>query len=148
MDPEVTYRELVEAIQCGDWATARERAVDLQAWLRRGGFYPPDQSQADVDANLRLVLVLTSAPKFRLGRIVITSAAAEAIETAEVSQALARHVAGDWGDLDEQDRRENELSLQQGFRLLSAYHTLGKTKFWIITEADRSATTVLLPSDY
>jgi len=61
---------------------------------------------------------------------------------------LVRHIAGDWGDVDEHDYRENELSLIQGFRLLSAYTLKTGTKIWIITEADRSATTVLLPEEY
>ena len=61
---------------------------------------------------------------------------------------LVRHIAGDWGDVDEDDRRENELSLQHGFRLLSAYTLNSGTKIWIITEADRSVTTVLLPEEY
>jgi hypothetical protein len=61
---------------------------------------------------------------------------------------LARHIAEDWGDLDEDDRRENELSLIHGLRLLSAYTLNSGTKIWIITEADRSATTVLLPEEY
>ncbi len=62
--------------------------------------------------------------------------------------ATIRHAAGDWGDVDEHDRRENEQSLDHGFRLFSVYHAADGTKFWIITEADRSATTVLLPEDY
>ena len=61
---------------------------------------------------------------------------------------LVRHIAGDWGDVDEHDRRENELSLIHGFRLLSAYTLYSGTKIWIITEADRSVTTVLLPEEY
>jgi hypothetical protein len=55
---------------------------------------------------------------------------------------------GDWGDVNEQDRQENELSLQKGFRLFSVYHSTQGVKFWIITEANRSATTVLLPQEY
>jgi len=61
---------------------------------------------------------------------------------------LVRHIAGDWGDVDEHDRRENELSLIHGLRLLSAYTLSSGTKIWVITEADRSATTVLLPEEY
>lgn len=86
--------------------------------------------------------------KFPLGRTVITRTALATLTTEDVQTALGRHVAGDWGDVDENDRRENELSLGQGFRLLSVYHGQNGTKFWIITEADRSATTVLLPEDY
>ena len=62
---------------------------------------------------------------------------------------MQRHVTGDWGELSEEDRRENELSVKEGFRILSAYK-LPRTgvKLWIITEADRSATTLLLPDEY
>jgi hypothetical protein len=61
---------------------------------------------------------------------------------------LRRHVSTDWGELSEEDVRENELSLREGFRLLSAYQTAKGQKIWIITEADRGATTILLPSEY
>jgi len=89
-------------------------------------------------------------PKFRLGQIVATPGALDALLTAGQTPGffLRRHVSGDWGELDEEDRRENELSVVQGFRLLSAYTLSSGTKIWIITEADRSATTLLLPSEY
>ena len=66
----------------------------------------------------------------------------------DVAGGLVRHLSGDWGDVCEQDRKENEFSLKEGFRLLSVYRDTDGTKFWIITEADRSATTVLLPEDH
>jgi len=88
--------------------------------------------------------------RFPLGRIVATPGAlialAEAGQTPQ--EFIRRHEMGDWGDLDEEDRRENERSLEDGCRLLSAYHVRDGTKIWIITEADRSATTLLLPSEY
>ena len=87
-------------------------------------------------------------PKFPLGQVVITPAAQSAIPDVEVRTALNRHVAGDWGDLGEADKAENELSLKEGFRLLSSYCASDGTKFWIISEADRSVTTILLPDDY
>jgi hypothetical protein len=87
-------------------------------------------------------------PKFFLGQVVITPAAKHAILDSEVRTALDRHIAGDWGDLCEADKAENELSLKEGFRLLSSYRAIDGTKFWIITEADRSVTTILLPDDY
>lgn len=65
-----------------------------------------------------------------------------------VIESLNRHGQEDWGDLCEEDRRENDLSLNEGFRLLSAYERYGFPKIWIITEADRSATTVLFPDEY
>lgn len=88
--------------------------------------------------------------RFPLGRIVATPGAIVALEESGDSPAalLKRHVTGDWGELDEEDRRENELSVARGFRLLSAYALSTGTKIWVITEADRSATTLLLPSEY
>ena len=89
-----------------------------------------------------------SERKFPLGQVVITANARDSLHPGDIPRALSRHAAGDWGELDEHDQRENELSLAQGFRLLSAYRDRCDTKFWIITEADRSATTILLPQDY
>ena len=88
--------------------------------------------------------------RFDLGTIVATPGALEALAVSGESPStfLCRHVAGDWGDLDEEDRAENELSVQEGFRILSAYHLRDGTKIWIITEADRSSTTILLPEEY
>ena len=88
--------------------------------------------------------------KFPLGRIVATPGALEALQKAEQSpvEFLDRHVLGDWGNVDEEDRKENEFSLQHGYRILSAYTTSAGEKIWIITEADRSATTILTPEEY
>jgi len=87
---------------------------------------------------------------FPLGRIVATPGALRALERANQSPAvfLARHAAGDWGELDPEDIRENEYSVAHGFRLLSAYTTAAGERLWIITEADRSSTTLLLPEEY
>ena len=91
-----------------------------------------------------------TAARFPPGRIVATPGALAALEEAGESPGifLKRHLTGDWGEVDDHDRRENELSVVQGFRLLSAYTLSNGTKLWIITEADRSATTLLLPSEY
>ncbi len=85
---------------------------------------------------------------FSPGQIVITATAQRELPQADVQRALARHLAGDWGDCGPDDWQENELSLVEGFRLFSVYHTAAGRKFWIITEADRSATTILMPEDY
>ena len=82
-----------------------------------------------------------------LGTIRATPGALERVDHEARLAALARHARGDWGDVDPEDWAENELSLAEGFRLLSVYHS-ADVKFWIITEADRSATTILLPSEY
>jgi hypothetical protein len=90
----------------------------------------------------------TMKTQFSLGRIVITAAAHEAISAEEAILALSRHAGGDWGDLCEHDREENEFALAHGYRLFARYLAANGTRFWIITEADRSATTILLPDDY
>lgn len=92
----------------------------------------------------------TSNQKFPLGRIVATPAALDALSKSGDSAhgLLMRHATGDWGDLDNDDKRANDADLTHGGRLLSAYILRNGTKVWIITEADRSATTLLLPSDY
>ena len=88
--------------------------------------------------------------KFQPGQIVATPGALDAFEASGESPLafLERHLAGDWGELDEHDTRENELSLQHGWRILSAYTLNTGVKVWVITEADRSATTFLLPDEY
>ena len=85
---------------------------------------------------------------FPLGETVITANALGQVHPADVCAALKRHACGDWGGLSATDEAENALSLKEGFRLLSAYSDRNGTKFWIITEADRRSTTVLLPEDY
>ncbi len=65
-----------------------------------------------------------------------------------VMSSLTRHQRGDWGDLTDEDKQENELSLKAGYRLLSAYQSERLPKIWIITEADRSVTTILFPDEY
>lgn len=86
--------------------------------------------------------------KFRLGKIVSTPNALNQLTQDDILLAIQRHQAGDWGDVDEDDQKENELSLQQGLRLFSVYHSATGVKFWLTTEADRSHTTVLMPEDY
>jgi hypothetical protein len=87
---------------------------------------------------------------FPLGQIVSTSGALEAFQRAgeEPLTYILRHVTGDWGDLDPHDKALNERGVGGGDRLFSSYHLTDGTKVWIITEHDRSATTVLLPDEY
>ena len=90
------------------------------------------------------------AARFPIGKPVITPAAQATLDAADISAVLllARHVNGDWGDLSVEDLAANELAVLTGKRLLSSYAMPGGGKVWIITEADRSATTVLLPDEY
>ncbi len=92
----------------------------------------------------------TAPVRFSTGQLVATPTALSVLVSLKVSpwSLLDRHVRGDWGDLDEHDCRENERALQAGDRLLSAYSLPDGTRLWIITEADRSATTLLLPAEY
>ena len=89
-----------------------------------------------------------NSSRFPLGSIVATPGALDALGATDILKGLLRHADGDWGELDADDRRENDLSLEQGFRLLSAYTSVNGARFWIITEADRSSTCVLLPHEY
>jgi hypothetical protein len=89
-----------------------------------------------------------SDQKVPLGRLLATPGAIEKIGSEEIHEALSRHLKGDWGDVDKEDAQSNDSALVQGDRLLSAYRTQGGVKFWIITEWDRSVTTVLLPDEY
>lgn len=99
----------------------------------------------------------SQTPLFPLGQTVATPAALSRLAWFEVTpaQLLDRHVTGDWGVLCAEDVKENELSLREGFRILSSYPVCDcaggdcdEHRMWIITEADRSATTILLPEDY
>jgi hypothetical protein len=83
-----------------------------------------------------------------LGQTVATPAALGVLSRTDIVAAIRRHAAGDWGDVDAEDRAANDDSLKAGERLLSVYRSANGTTFWVITEADRSVTTVLLPDDY
>lgn len=95
-------------------------------------------------------IVSPHAPLFPFGQVVATPGALQALERAEQTPAefLNRHLRGDWGELGEEDKAENAFSVRNGFRILSAYTTSAGDKIWIITEHDRSVTTLLLPSEY
>jgi hypothetical protein len=92
----------------------------------------------------------TPKPLFDLGQVVGTPGALQVLEDVGQNPAelLTRHVTGDWGDLCDEDKEENEFSVEKGFRILSAYELETGVKIWVITEADRSATTLLLPEEY
>ncbi len=87
---------------------------------------------------------------FPLGQVVATPGALQVLQESGQSPLhfLSRHRAGDWGDVDEEDREANNQAFQDGTRLLSVYHTSQGKTVWIITEADRTSTTLLLPDEY
>jgi hypothetical protein len=83
-----------------------------------------------------------------MGRLVVTQGAIKSLTSDDVIHSLTRHLSADWGHLDEHDWKMNDDALESGGRILSQYFTENGTKFWIITECDRSATTILLPEEY
>ena len=91
--------------------------------------------------------------KFKLGQVFWTQAVNEAIAKDAsfarfITESLGRHTLGDWGDLCEEDKRENEYALGRYLRIFSSYDYMDGRKIWIITEADRRSTTILFPDEY
>ena len=93
-------------------------------------------------------MIPSGSVKVPLGRIVATPAALGTVSQPDIVAALRRHAVGDWGEIDAHDRAANDDALKSNERILSVYRSASGTTFWVITEADRSATTVLLPDDY
>lgn len=96
---------------------------------------------------------MSTEPKFSIGELVVTRGVNDRIVedvtfARFVMESLIHHMNGDWGDLSEEEKEENEFSLDKHLRLFSAYRCEGLPRIWIITEADRSATTVLFPEEY
>ncbi len=93
---------------------------------------------------------VSARPLFPLGRVVATVGALATIRDAGQNprEFIRRHVCGDWGELDSEDKKANDEALEHGLRIFSAYRADDAAKIWVITEADRSATTVLLPEEY
>ena len=96
-----------------------------------------------------MAMVIFVTPLFPPGQVVATRGAAEQVSEEDMTLAMNRHLRGDWGDVSLADQKANDMALLLDTRILSAYHTeKDHVKFWIITEADRSATTILLPDEY
>ena len=111
---------------------------------------PSDAKNFWLEFQEKLQILDNHRVLFSLGKVFMTSGAREALEESKqtADEFLTRHQSGDYGIICEDDREENELSLREGFRILSAYKTEKGEKIWVITEADRSSTTCLLPSEY
>jgi hypothetical protein len=137
-----------EPIKAPSWRTVL-RALDrrVQDYLH----HPTDAALARLFAQqLRLERELAKPGRFELGRLVQTPGAHEAMATAlhVPAEFLLRHKQGDWGELPSEDHAENERAVREGSRIFSAYRTRRDAKLWVITEWDRSATTLLLPEEY
>jgi len=89
-----------------------------------------------------------AAPLFEVGNLVATPGALATLTPEEPLTLLSRHVSGDWGDVSPEDAAENEFGVGRGFRVVSSYYTASGARVWIITEADRSSTCILLPEEY
>ena len=94
-----------------------------------------------------MTIAIATPTLFELGAILVTTNAQDTLNPEAIAQGITRHANGDWGELPEEDIATNQLALEHGSRLFSAYGE-GDQRFWIITEADRSVTTILLPQDY
>jgi hypothetical protein len=87
-------------------------------------------------------------PRVELGEVLASPGVQAAVTRADIQKALVSHMLGDWGDVCADDAAANEAALVEGTRLLSVYHSSAEVKFYIITEADRLHTVVLLPEEY
>jgi hypothetical protein len=125
-----------------------DSALSQVDWYEVADAFLEEHDQAEEPTHDNEREEAPSRPLFELGRILTTPGALETLSSDEIADALARHHGGDWGDVDEEDWRENRMSLHDGCRLFSVYHSKTGVEFWVITEADRSTTTVLLPSEY
>ena len=92
--------------------------------------------------------IADNPPLFPLGNLYSTPGALAELSEQDIAKGIARHWTGDWGDVCPEDKQLNDEAVNCGFRMLSVYQGQNNIKFWIITEADRSATTVLLPDEY
>lgn len=94
------------------------------------------------------MLFTETSGRFSPGRLVATRNLLEWVPKEEILRAYCRHLNCDWGNIPDSDKQHNNYALNHGGRLLSAYRSVGGIHFWIITEADRSSTTCLLPEEY
>jgi hypothetical protein len=110
----------------------------------------PPRNKSQIQKQESLMQETEKKPLFDLGQLVATPGALTVLEKAGQNpmEFLSRHVTGDWGEIPEEDKQENQFSLEQGFRLLSSYRTTAGDRVWVITEGNRSHTTLLLPDEY
>jgi hypothetical protein len=110
----------------------------------------PLRSKAQIQKQENIMQEIGKKPLFDLGQLVATPGALAALEKAgqNAMEFLSRHVTGDWGEIPEEDKKENQFSLEKGFRLMSSYRTTAGGRIWVITEGTRSHTTLLLPDEY
>jgi hypothetical protein len=133
----VRYHKTAQA-SLADFVNMWAQNIKDQGWLEHGV------------KHLDLGAQLAAKPLFALGQVVATPGALEAIEEAQQTpqEFLTRHVQGDWETLDAHDQRANQQAVKEGDRILSVYETNLGTRLYVITEWDRSVTTLLLPADY
>jgi hypothetical protein len=135
---KIARYNVVAQVDLADFVNLWAQNIAEQGWLEHG------VKHVDLGAQL------TAKPLFALGQIVATPGALEALEQAQQTpqEFLTRHVQGDWGTLDAHDQQANQRAVKEGHRILSAYTTKTGTRLWVITEWDRSVTTLLRPDEY
>ena len=138
-EPNLFTDLLTAALDRVDWQEIAEAFVSE--------IEPPATTTIDMNQSAQRVRVISGVARFLLGQVYRT-VPSMAIPDDEVAVALSRHERGDWGLVCQADWDANEQALQNGDRLLSVYESKKGTCFWIITEANRSTTTVQLPGDY
>lgn len=148
-EPEVWSDLLTAAVESVNWREVAEHILAdvLPATDTASQKHAPTEQPTAALAPSPLALDLSNA-RFPLGFLGVTQGARAAVESSELADALSRHVRGDWGLVDAEDWQSNECALVEHARLLSTFDTAAGRRFWIITEADRSSTTVLLPEEY
>lgn len=135
----MVYRTWVVAVSTFSDVDGRRPSVLPAKW--------PSSTLSHTEVNMNH---LPTTPLFPAGQIVATPGALALLDRTNKTpiEFLSRHLRGDWGDLCLEDKTENELSLKHGFRLMSSYQVTENENLWVITEADRTITTILLPSEY
>jgi hypothetical protein len=125
-----------------------DRLIEEKFSLNDPEIVKASQELDNLLAEFEEIFSKTTKPKFSLGRIVITCGAKEVLTQKDLSRAVSKHASCNWGLVCQEDKEANDLAVEKGYRILSSFKSRNGVNFWIITEADRSATTILLPSDY
>jgi hypothetical protein len=148
-EPEVWSDLLTAAVESVNWREVAEHLLADVLPPEETATRTPESSEQPTAATAASPLVLDlSNARFPLGFLGVTQGARAAVASGELADALSRHVRGDWGLVDAEDWQTNDRALVEHARLLSTFDTAAGRRFWIITEADRSSTTVLLPEEY
>jgi hypothetical protein len=153
-ESEQEAREIAEEQFQFDWSNSRVERVISTVFSKTGPVEAPQNGSNEAntsasDKRRRIgTTFVTNTPRFLSGRMVATPGVRELLGIDEIETALKRHLNGDWGDIPAEDKERNERALREGGGLMSVYQARSGERVWVITEHDRSVTTLLLPSEY